>query len=95
VEEGFVTRLGTIPLPGRFDLAAAFRYLGPGPSWREFGIASDLLRKSGTEVDYDEATIAVAEENGSNALTALDLHGAFHFGVDSLRAGPPSMRGPS
>jgi hypothetical protein len=89
-----VTRLGKIvPAGAQFELAEAFRFLGTGPSHRELGMAADLLHSSGLDdLDYDEDLIAIAQENGSSAIDALDLVVVFHHGVAELTRGPRHVR---
>lgn len=80
-----------------FDLAQAFRLLGPAPSWRELAWVVDALREGGVEVIFDEALEETAVANGSSAFVALDLDVAMAFGVEALTAGPrrrPTCEGP-
>jgi hypothetical protein len=52
-------------------------------------MAADLLHRSGLDdLDYDEDLVAIAQENGSSAIDALDLVVVFHHGVEALYAGP-------
>lgn len=85
-----MTRLGRTVSRDQFDLAEAFRFLGKAPSYRELGLAADLLRESGVEVNYDERLRDLAVANGSSALDALDLATATALGVEALCAGPQS-----
>jgi hypothetical protein len=88
-----MTRLGR-SLPGkRVDLAAAFRFLGVAPSYRELGLVVSWLRESGVEeLTYDDELVEFAEANGSGWHEALDLSTALAHGVESLYAGPVKAR---
>jgi hypothetical protein len=91
-----MTRLSKPPgdTPGitpRFDLPAAFKFLGEGPSRRDLGVAANLLRQSGLErLDYDEELSDLAERNGSMGIVALDLAVVFAHDCDPsiLSRGP-------
>ena len=89
-----MTRLGSPRAPGaaHFGLVEAFKFLGRGPSDRELGLAIDLLRESGVEVDYDDALVEIATANGSSAFVALDLATAWNCGIENLRRTAPAAR---
>lgn len=88
-----MTRVNMTPSPrSGFDLRAAFRFLGAAPSYSDFEIAVGLLREAGIEVDYTDELCDLAEECGSSAFVALDLHTAVAYRVKSLYAGPSGAR---
>jgi hypothetical protein len=81
------------PTADRLDLPQAFRHQGQAPSYRQLDVVVRRLREQGIrQLDYDEELEDIAVENGSSGIVALDVHSAFHFGVEALYREPRHSR---
>lgn len=89
-----MTRLGRIRPRGDFDLAEAFKFLASGTrSDRDLATAARLLHESGfEELVFGDDLVAIAEENGSSAIDALDLVVVFDRGIENFRVRSPRQR---